>query len=63
MDDIRTVMDKAGVERAALFAWGDGAPHSPPSSPPHTQGERWPFVSTPTSTCEGPSGCCVRRRG
>jgi pimeloyl-ACP methyl ester carboxylesterase len=26
MDDIRAVMDKAGVERAALFAWGDGGP-------------------------------------
>jgi class 3 adenylate cyclase len=26
MDDIRAVMDTAGVERAALFAWGDGGP-------------------------------------
>jgi hypothetical protein len=47
MDDIRAVMDKAGVERAALFAWGTVAPHSSPSSPPHIQSERWPFVSTP----------------
>ena len=26
MDDVRAVMDTAGVERAALFAWGDGGP-------------------------------------
>ena len=26
MDDIRAVMDSAEVERAALFAWGDGGP-------------------------------------
>lgn len=26
MDDVRAVMDTAGVERAALFGWGDGGP-------------------------------------
>ena len=26
MDDVRAVIDAAGVERAALFAWGDGGP-------------------------------------
>ena len=26
MDDVRAVMDAAGVERAALFGWGDGGP-------------------------------------
>jgi class 3 adenylate cyclase/pimeloyl-ACP methyl ester carboxylesterase len=26
MDDVRAVMDAADVERAALFAWGDGGP-------------------------------------
>jgi class 3 adenylate cyclase len=26
MDDVRAVMDSAGVERAAMFGWGDGGP-------------------------------------
>ncbi len=26
MDDVRAVMDTAGVDRAALFGWGDGGP-------------------------------------
>jgi class 3 adenylate cyclase len=26
MDDVRAVMDTAGVERAAVFGWGDGGP-------------------------------------
>jgi class 3 adenylate cyclase/pimeloyl-ACP methyl ester carboxylesterase len=26
MDDVRAVMDAAGVDRASLFAWGDGGP-------------------------------------
>ena len=26
MDDVRAVMDAAGVERAAVFGWGTGGP-------------------------------------
>jgi class 3 adenylate cyclase len=26
MDDVRAVMDTAGIERAAIFGWGDGGP-------------------------------------
>ena len=33
MDDVRAVMDAAGVERAAIFGWGTGGPPWPCSSP------------------------------
>jgi pimeloyl-ACP methyl ester carboxylesterase len=59
MDDVRAVMDAAGVERTALFGWGTGGPRSLRSSRRRIRSERsqyaWmaTFLSDGTQTIHG----------